>query len=432
MSNIDLSFGRYPKPNGINIIKYNWYNDLLKFRNIEGEVLPYGLGKSYGDSCLLDGGTLLDISGINKFIDYDVNTGILTCYAGATLADCIDFLLPRGRFLPVTPGTKYITLGGAVANDVHGKNHHKAGTFGCHVTELELLRSDGSIIKCTPENNYEFFSATIGGLGLTGIITKVSFQTVHCSGPIIEAESIKFHSFEEFSEINQHSEHYDYTVAWVDTSIPGRGLFNRGNFAPIEKQKEYKSRNGKMLPFPLDMDLINSFTVKMFNLLYFNKQTSKVKKGELSFEPFFYPLDAVDGWNKAYGKRGFLQYQFVIPLNDYIYVLKEIFRIFSRSKLSSFLTVLKTFGNIKSPGMMSFPREGLTLAIDFKMVGIQLLNMLDETDKIIRGAGGVLYPCKDARMSADNFKVFYPQWKEFSAYIDPKFSSSFWKRVTKE
>jgi FAD/FMN-containing dehydrogenase len=390
------------------------------------------LGKSYGDSCLLEGGTLIDISGINKFINYDVNSGILTCYAGATLADCIEFLLPRGRFLPVTPGTKYITLGGAVANDVHGKNHHKAGTFGCHVTELELLRSDGSILKCTPHENHELFAATIGGLGLTGIITKVSFRTIPCNGPIIEAESIKFRTFEEFNEINLNSGNYEYTVAWVDTSVPGRGLFNRGNFAPQVKQKEYKSINGSMLPFPLDIELINPITVKIFNLLYFNKQLSKVKKNDISFEPFFYPLDAVDGWNKAYGKNGFLQYQFVIPLNDYIYILKKVFDIFSRSKLSSFLTVLKTFGNIKSPGLMSFPREGLTLAIDFKMVGTKLLKMLEDSDKIIKESGGIIYPCKDARMSSENFKAFYPQWKKFSTYIDPKFSSSFWKRVTKE
>jgi len=432
MSNEYLSFGRYPKANNSQIVKYHWYNDLLNIKDINGEILPYGLGKSYGDSCLLDNGTMLDISGINKFIDYDTSTGILTCYAGTTLAQCIDFLMPRGRFLPVTPGTKYITLGGAVANDVHGKNHHRAGTFGCHVTMLELLRSNGAILKCSPDENPELFKATIGGLGLTGVITKVSFRTIICPGPIIEAESIKFRTFEDFDDINNNSQQYEYTVAWVDTSAPGRGLFNRGNFAPVEMQREYKSNTGKMIPFPFDVELINPLTVKIFNFLYFNKQIAKSKKGFISFEPFFYPLDAISGWNKAYGKRGFLQYQFVIPLNNYIYVLKEIFGIFSRSKLSSFLTVLKTFGNIKSPGIMSFPREGLTLAIDFKMVGEKLLKMLDETDKIVTNAGGVVYPCKDARMSADNFRAFYPQWKEFSSYIDPKFSSSFWKRVTKE
>ncbi|MBE2189021.1 MAG: FAD-binding oxidoreductase [Desulfobulbaceae bacterium] len=427
-----LSFGNYPKQSNQNLIKYFWYNDLQNIGEIKGDILPYGLGKSYGDSCLIDGGTLLDISGINKFINYDEETGILTCYAGATLADCIDFLLPRGRFLPVTPGTKYVTLGGAIANDVHGKNHHKAGTFGCHVTELELLRSDGTLLQCSKTINSELFAATIGGLGLTGIITKVSFQTVECPGPIIESESIKFRTFEEFFDITQNSENYNYTVAWVDTSVPGRGLYNRGNFAPKSRQKPYKSTNGKMLPFPLNMELINPLTVKAFNTLYYNKQLSRIKKADVSFEPFFYPLDAVDGWNKAYGKKGFVQYQFVIPFDNYINVLKEIFNLITRSKLSSFLTVLKTFGNIKSPGMMSFPREGVTLAIDFKMIGDALLKILDESDNIVNSVGGVVYPCKDARMSPENFKAFYPQWTDFAKYIDPKFSSSFWKRVTKE
>lgn len=427
-----FSFGNYPKVENQNLIKCFWQKDLKIIEKIEGQILPYGLGKSYGDSCILEGGTLIDISGMNKFISFDEITNILTCYAGATLADCIDFLLPRGRFLPVTPGTKYITLGGAVANDVHGKNHHKAGTFGCHVTEIELLRSDGTLVQCSNYENHDLFAATIGGLGLTGIITKVSFRAVNCPGPIIESESIKFRTFEEFFDINLNSDNYNYNVAWVDTSVPGRGLFNRGNFAPVKRQNIYKSKNGKMLQFPFNLELINPLTVKAFNTLYYNKQLSKIKKADISFEPFFYPLDAVDGWNKAYGKKGFLQYQFVIPLDNYISVLKEIFNLITSSKLSSFLTVLKAFGNIKSPGIMSFPREGITLAIDFKMVGDKLLNILNESDKIVKSVGGVVYPCKDARMSADNFKVFYPQWKDFAAYIDPKFSSSFWQRVTQE
>jgi FAD/FMN-containing dehydrogenase len=426
------SFGRYPKVEHSKIIKLFWRSDVPEFKSITGKILPYGLGKSYGDSCLNEGHVLINTRGLNKFISFDDKTGILRCESGVTLSECIDFLLPRGYFLPVTPGTKYITLGGAVANDVHGKNHHKAGTFGCHVTQFELLRSDGHKNICSLKSNPDLFSSTIGGLGLTGLITWVEFKAIRVHGPIIDMESIKFKSFEEFFEINTESNlNYDYTVAWVNVSKPGHGIYMRGTFANSLKQKPYNTKINKQIPFPLEIELINPLTVKLFNMLYEGKQFGKVKKAYVDINPFFYPLDAVDGWNKVYGKKGFLQYQFVIPFDNYLQNLKEIFSIIKKSGMSSFLTVLKTFGDVKSPGMLSFPKPGVTLAIDFKMTGERTLTVLETADKIVRNAGGILYPAKDARMASEDFKKFYPNWKKFSQYIDPKFSSSFWRRVTK-
>jgi FAD/FMN-containing dehydrogenase len=426
------SFGRYPKLEHSEVIKLFWTSDIPDFHSIDGNILSYGMGKSYGDSCLNDGNVLINTRGLNKLINFDDKTGLLKCESGVTLAECIDFLLPKGYFLPVTPGTKHITLGGAVANDVHGKNHHNAGTFGCHLIQFELFRSDGNRYICSKKSNQDLYSATIGGLGLTGLITWVEFKAVRVPGPLIEMESIKFKSFEDFFEINTESNlNFDYTVAWVNVSKPGNGIYMRGSFANLAKQKPYNPKINKPITFPVEIELINPLTVKLFNFLYEGKQFAKVKKTITNINSFFYPLDAVDGWNKVYGKKGFLQYQFVIPFDNYLQNLIEIFKIIKSSGLSSFLTVLKTFGDIKSPGMLSFPKPGVTLAIDFKMTGERTLKVLETADKIVRSAGGILYPAKDARMSSDDFKTFYPNWMEFSQYIDPKFSSSFWRRVIK-
>lgn len=430
-----LSFGRYPKVEHFDVQKLLWTHKIPDIQEFEHSVLPYGYGKSYGDSCLNEGGILLDTKGWDKLISFDPENLLLECEAGVTLADCLEFLVPRGYFLASTPGTKHITVGGAIANDVHGKNHHRLGTFGCHVKEFELVRSDRTRLICSPEENSELFKATIGGLGLTGLITKAKFSVVKIPSPFIEMESIKFDNLEEFYEINDESKDYDFSVSWVDSTATsadlGRGLFGRGNFASFEKGNMPKEPSGGVKPFPFDAPFINPLSVGAFNTLYYNKQINKKEKSIVHYEPFFYPLDAVDGWNKAYGKKGFLQYQFVLPFGDDLFYLKEIMRFIVESGISSFLTVLKTFGNIQSPGMLSFPRPGITLAIDFRMTD-ETLHVLEETDRVVREAGGVIYPAKDARMSADNFKHFYPQWEEFKKYKDPKFSSSFWRRVTNE
>jgi len=437
MSNLIYeSWGRYPKVTHKDIRKVFWRDELPKFSEMEGTFLPIGYLKSYGDSCLNEGETLIDTTGLNKFISFDSKSGILKCESGVSLAQILDFAIPLGWFLASTPGTKHITVGGAVANDVHGKNHHKGGTFGCHVLSFELVRSDGSKIICSPVMNSELFSATIGGLGLTGLITWVEFQLKKCPSAFFAMEAIKFDCIEEFFEINSESEKYfDYTVSWIDTTAVGanlgRGIYNRGNHASPDDYSLPELPNDGALPFPFPFDypFINSPSVHAFNYLYYNKQINKIDKQIVHYNPFFYPLDAVNNWNKAYGKSGFLQYQFVVPFGEDLKVIKSIMRKISDSGLSSFLTVLKTFGEVKSPGLLSFPRSGITMAVDFRMLGERTLKVLRECDEIVHSVVGVLYPAKDARMSAEHFRAFYPNFEEFIKYIDPKISSSFWRRV---
>ncbi len=429
------SFGRYPKVKNQKIEKLFWLNEIPDFNSYDEFLLPFGLGKSYGDSCLNEDGILLDTSALNRFISFDKENGIVKAESGVTLAQVLELITPYGWFPAATPGTKNITIGGAIANDVHGKNHHKGGTFGCHLTKFELLRSDGNRIVCSKDENIELCQATIGGLGLTGLITWAEFKVQRIPSVFIKMESIKFESLEEFFEINEISNQlFDYTVSWIDTtsvgSNLGRGLYSRGNFAQANEVTSLKSIKGGALPFIFDYPFINKISVQAFNSLYYNKQLNKNETSIVHYEPFFYPLDAVSNWQMAYGKNGFLQYQFVLPFENCFSNLKQILEILVDSGLSSFLTVLKQFGDIKSPGLMSFPRPGITLAIDFAMKGKSVLDVLDKTDKLVREAGGVIYPGKDARMSAENFKYFYPQFENFKKYIDPKFSSSFWRRVT--
>lgn len=429
------SWGRYPKVKPAKVEQIFWQSEIPDISKFDTSILPYGLGKSYGDSCLNENGTLLDTSGMNHLISFDEESGLIRCEAGFTLKDALDFLTPRGFFLATTPGTKHITVAGAVANDVHGKNHHVCGSFGHQVTQFELLRSNGQKLICSPIENKELFAATIGGLGLTGLITWVEFKNQKVTSPFIAMESIKFGDVDEFFAINDESNDFSYTVSWIDCTASGgslgRGLYSRGNHADptvhdipgLPKEKEF--------PFPFEAPFINPFTVSLFNFLFYNKQFRPIEKSIVHYDPFFYPLDAVNNWNKAYGKNGFLQYQFVVPFASGKDAIKEILKYVSQTGLSSFLTVLKTFGNMRSLGMLSFPRPGITLAIDFRMNGDETLNMLCELDNVVRDAGGVIYPAKDARMTAEDFQLFYPEWKEFEQYIDPKFSSSFWRRVMK-
>ncbi len=429
-----VSWGRYPDLKPSEAVSVFWNDRIPDLSKFENSILPYGYGKSYGDSCLNENGVLIDTSHLDKIIKYDPENGIFRCQAGMSLAAILDFIVPRGWFLPVTPGTKFISVAGAVANDVHGKNHHVAGTFGGHVTQFELIRSTGEKLICSPTENPDMFRATIGGLGLTGLITWVEFRLKPCPSAFFAMESIKFDSLEEFFQINSESDKkYDYTVSWVDTTASGgnlgRGIYMRGNHADPKEHQLPKLPDFKTIPFPFDAPFINATTVYLFNILYFNKQLNKKEANVVHYDPFFYPLDAVLNWNKAYGKKGFLQYQFVVPFGNDIPLITKIMKNVSESGMSSFLTVLKTFGNVPSPGMLSFPRPGITMAIDFRFNGEKTLKALMELDRMVKDAGGVLYPAKDARMSGMDFRKFYPQYEEFAKFIDPKFSSSFWRRV---
>lgn len=399
-------------------------------------MLAYGRGRSYGDACLNNGGTLLDTAALDRILAFDPETGVVRCEGGVTLAQLLAFAVPRGWFLPVTPGTKFVTAGGAIANDVHGKNHHRDGTFGRFVRRLELWRSDGSKAICSPEEHAGLYGATIAGLGLTGLIRWADVQLIPVQSDEIAMQRTRVHTLDDFFAINERANARSrYTVAWIDTTATGdalgRGLYMEGDHAPGRLPAEGEPSKPK-LRAPLDAPgwALNRLTVRAFNALYWRQQLRPVVRKRVHYEPFFYPLDAIGDWNRVYGRRGFFQYQLVVPHSDGHDTIREILGRIAHSGEASFLAVLKTFGDIESPGLLSFPRPGVTLALDFPNRGERTRRFFRTLDALVRDAGGRLYPAKDACMTPEDFQRFYPAWEEFGAYVDPAFSSSFWRRVT--
>jgi len=427
------SWGRFPTARHRQIVRCSWLP--AQIPAFEAPVLAYGKGRSYGDACLNDGGVLLDMAACDRFIDFDAADGLLTCEAGVTLETVIAVCLPRGWFLPVTPGTKFVTVGGAVANDVHGKNHHRAGTFGCHVRWLELLRSDGSRIVCSPVQHADLFRATIGGLGLTGLITRVQFQLKPVRSSRVLLERRAFASLQQFFALTDASDQeYEYTVAWVDCLSlrreKCRGIFIRGRHHD-DGHFEPRPRGVRVdMPVTFPSWTMDRRAIKLFNALYFRAQSRSQEPLLTDLDPFFYPLDAIGHWNRMYGRKGFVQYQFVIPTEAGREPLARIFTEIGASGLGSFLAVLKLFGDVPSPGLLSFPMPGVTLALDFPLHGGRTLALLDNLDELVVAAGGRIYPAKDSRMSPHTFRRSFPMWHELQRLKDPCFSSSLWRRVS--
>jgi len=396
--------------------------------------LPFGNGRSYGDSCLNLGGATLKARTLDRFIAFDPSSGILICEAGVLLSEILSLVVPQGWFLPVTPGTRFVTVGGAIANDVHGKNHHVTGTFGNHIRQLELLRSDGQRLICSAQQHEKLFAATIGGLGLTGLITQAEIQLRRIASPWIHAETIRYESLAEFYTLCAESDQdYEYTVSWVDCAGTGkrlgRGLFMRGNHAaPSTTPPPYFPKK-RSFPFVPPLSLINSWTLKAFNTAYYHKQLQRKTQQTPHYEPFFYPLDGLLEWNRMYGPNGFFQYQCVIPTENGEAAIAQLLHEIAKSGMGSFLAVLKVCGDIESPGLLSFPLPGVSLALDFPNRGKKLHQLFATLDSIVTNSGGRLYPAKDGRMPGHLFRSGYPRWQEFSNYIDPHFSSSFWRRV---
>jgi len=400
-----------------------------------GLVLAHGNGRSYGDSCLNDGGRLIMARQLDRVLSFDRESGLVTCEAGVLLDDLLKLAVPAGWFPPVTPGTCFVTIGGALANDVHGKNHHRAGTFGRHVRAFELIRSNGERLTCAPDINAALFAATIGGMGLTGLITQVTLQLMPVASAEMMQETIPFDGLDAFFAIAAQSDAtHDYTVAWIDAlaggSGLGRGVFFRANHAPASRQPP--SRPRRSLPFPVrpPIPLINGVTLRAFNLLYRAMQPRSAEPRRIAYRPFFYPLDRVRNWNRAYGPGGLRQFQCAIPMAHARDGVEEMLRRTQAAGEASFLTVLKLFGDVPSPGMMSFPLAGATLTLDFPNRGARTERLLDQLDAIALAAGGRVNPYKDARMSRATFEASFPRWRDFAAHIDPGFSSSFWRRVT--
>ncbi|SFI98241.1 FAD/FMN-containing dehydrogenase [Bosea sp. OK403] len=398
-------------------------------------ALAYGNGRSYGDSCLNDGGALILGRSLDRILAFDRVSGLLTCEAGVLLDDVLKLTVQAGWFPPVTPGTAFVTIAGALANDVHGKNHHRAGTFGRHVRAFELIRSDGSRLTCAPDLNGELFAATIGGFGLTGLITQVTLQLMPVASVEMQQEVLHFDGLDRFFAIAAESDaSHDYTVAWIDSLASGakfgRGVFFRANHArggdaPLARAK-------RPLPFPIrpPIPLINGLTLRAFNALYRAAQPSSPEPRRIPYRPFFYPLDRVANWNRAYGPKGLRQFQCAVPMAHAREAVEVMLRRTLAAGEASFLTVLKLFGDLPSPGLMSFPIAGATLTLDFPNRGARTEALLAELDRITIEAGGRVNPYKDARMSPATFEASFPDWREFARHIDPGFSSSFWRRVT--
>ena len=399
--------------------------------------LPFGNGRSYGDSCLVSSGILLDSQHLNHIIEFDSQSGTITCESGITFEEIINVVANDGWFLPVTPGTRFVTVGGAVANDVHGKNHHRRGTFGCHIIELEILRSDGTRIVCSPSENTELFCATIGGLGLTGFILWAKFSLIPIQSSLMTVDSMPFRNLEEFYEISRTKhDDYEYSVAWLDCSAKGqnfgRGIYFGGNHSAVklaEHTKRFQLPKPTLtVPFNLPSATLNSLFVSAFNTLYFHKNKRVGLQNSTPMSQYFYPLDNISHWYRIYGKKGFFQYQFVVPI-DCTDHLAKILAIITNTKSASFLAVLKEFGSIPSPGLLSFPKPGYCLALDFPNKGPKTEQMIESLDHIVRDAGGSVYPAKDRLMSSDAFKQYYPNYEAFTELLDPGMSSDFWKRV---
>ena len=391
-------------------------------------VLPYGNGRTYGDVCLNHGQLILPTRGLNRILAYDRERGVIQAEAGATFREILALIVKDGWFPPVTPGTSHLTLGGAIANDIHGKDHPTAGTFGRHVRSLELHRSDrSSPIVCSPDENEELFAATIGGLGLTGLIGSATIPLQRIPGPMIETRTRRGDCIAMFAEPADPA--FPHRVAWLDASAPeaeiGRGFFSEGRFIAGPGPTEMA---GNISAPWLPSGLIRPLTLRALSRLFYLKpfRASAI----VGFEPFFYPLDRINDWGRAYGPAGFYQHQSLIPAAAGPDPVRALLRARGQHKQSSFVTVLKDYGDLTSPGLLSFPQAGLSLALDVPNLGAKTLRMLDAMDEIVLAAGGRINPAKDARMSPATFRAGYPKLERFTPHVDPAFSSGFWRRMT--
>ena len=395
------------------------------------EIIARGNGRCYGDASLSE--HIFSTKRLNKLISFDRLNGIIECESGVLLSEILEVIVQQGYFLYVTPGTKFISVGGAIASDVHGKNHHAEGCFSEYVISFSLLNENGEVLICSRTENTDKFWATIGGMGLTGIILSAKFKLKNIETAYIRQESIKAENLDEIFKLFDESEDWTYNVAWIDCLQKGknigRSILMRGEHAfkhqlPSklqEKPLRLKKKLNLTVPFYFPNFVLNNLTVKIFNFLYFNKQTKKEVKNNVDYETFFYPLDIANDWNKIYGKGGFIQYQFVIPKEKGKEGMKEILQTIAKSGNGSFLAVLKLFGKNNAEAYNSFPIEGYTLALDFK-VNAKLKNLIKKLDEVVEAYGGRIYLTKDS-MSKSSLTNYLQNVQ------NPKFVSLQHKRI---
>ena len=374
-------------------------------------VLARGMGRSYGDSA--NALNVFQTTYINHFIEFDKATGKLTAEAGITLREILEVIVPSGWFLPVTPGTSYVTLGGAIASDVHGKNHHLAGTFGQHVTSLNILLGTGEVVATSPQHHADLFHATCGGMGLTGIIISATIQLLPIKSSLISQKTIKADCIEEAFEVFESNCDATYSVAWIDCLSKGKSLGRSVIMLGEHSEQgglEIDTRQKVSVPFSTPSVLLDSLTMKAFNTAYWHKSKHNLSQ-TVGLMPYFYPLDAVGEWNRLYGKKGFVQFQCVVPKLDGVANMRRLLTEISNSGEGSFLAVLKQFG-IANQNLLSFPTEGYTLALDFKVSETALI-MVKKLEDMVVEMGGRLYLTKDALMRESTFKATYPNWEKF-------------------
>ena len=404
-------WGRYPKIDA-NITFPRNAEDCKKTIKGMGSLIARGLGRSYGDSSL--GKDILNTQYLNGFIAFDESTGLLTCYAATTLFDILQTFIPKGWFLPVVPGTQFVTVGGAIASDIHGKNHHIHGTFSQYTAKLDLILGNGEFISTSPAINSDLFHATCGGMGLTGVIATATIALRRIKSSQISEKIFKSKDLGNLFEILEDTNSSTYSVAWLDSMSRGcnlgRSLLMLGEHKE-DGELEVSKKNQFRIPIDPPINLINNYSAQAFNAVYFHKIRGCELTRIVNYQKFFFPLDQVANWNKLYGTNGFIQYQFAIPKEVGRLGIEKILNHIANSNETSFLAVLKTFGPANK-NLLSFPLEGFTLAVDFKL-SASVFTLLNQLDRMVLDFDGRLYLTKDSRMSEATFKMSYPNWSKF-------------------
>jgi FAD/FMN-containing dehydrogenase len=401
-------------------------------------LLPRGNGHSYGDTCLNPDNILLDTKGLNRVISFNTVTGVLRCQSGVTIGTAQGLGASHGWRLPVSPSTQHVSIGGAIAHDVHGRNHSAAGTFGTHVREIELIRTDATRLTCGPADNQDMFSATVGGMGLTGLITIVELQLRRSEGSFVDVRTTAFSDLPALlEELELSVKTHEHVTAWLDLTAGQffRGVVEAGNEVEDLAQPVRAARSARRTPLRVPIDcprwLVSRPTVRVFNKLYYRLRRNRTT-APIPVDKFLYQMDALGEWNRVLGPMGFYQYHFVLPEENVAVGLPLLLQHVRNSKNTSFLAILKKYGPSISPGLMSFPIHGTGGAFDFVNGGQRTLDLFAELDDIVLNLGGRVYLAKDSTLTPSAFRAMYPQWEGFREFVDPRFSSSLWRRLTSD